>query len=79
MQKILMSLVCGAMLAAGTGVCAQETSAFETKYNAVLSKLQSMGHGYYSEKEWAAIDQSVRIWCPMRPSGTTATPIVKAP
>ena len=59
MQKILMSLVCGAMLAAGTGVCAQETSAFETKYNAVLSHLQSMGHGYYSEKEWAAIDQSI--------------------
>ena len=59
MQKILMSLVCGAMLAAGTGVCAQEATAFETKYNAVLSQLQSMGHGYYSEKEWAAIDQSI--------------------
>ncbi|NCA81645.1 MAG: TlpA family protein disulfide reductase [Opitutae bacterium] len=59
MRKMLMSLVCGTMLAAGTGALGQDVSAFDAKHNAVLSRLQSMGHGYYSEKEWAEIDQSV--------------------
>ena len=59
MRKILMSWVLGMVLASGVGAFAQESEAFTTKYNAVLSRLQSMGHGYYSEKEWAAIDQSV--------------------
>ncbi len=59
MRKILMGLVCVAMLTSMAGAAEVEMSAFDLKYNAVLSKLQSMGHGYYSEKEWAAIDQSV--------------------
>ena len=59
MRKILMSWVLGMVLASGVGAFAQESDAFVTKYNAVLSRLQSMGHGYYSEKEWAQIDQSV--------------------
>ena len=59
MRKILMSLVCVAILAAVAGAAEPDTAAFDAKYNAVLSKLQSMGHGYYSEKEWAQIDQSV--------------------
>ena len=59
MRKILMSLVLGMVLASGSGAWAQESDAFTAKYNAVLSRLQSMGHGYYSEKEWAQIDESV--------------------
>ncbi len=59
MRKILMGLACGMVLAAVAGAFGQDAASFEAKYNAVLSKLQSMGHGYYSEKEWAAIDQSV--------------------
>ena len=78
MEKILMSLVCGAMLAAATGVCAQETSAFETKYNAVLSKLQSMGHGYYSVQEWAEIDQSVEDLVSQAVKSDDGNAIVKA-
>ncbi len=60
MRRKLMSLMLVAMLAAVAGATAQEASSFEAKYNAVLSKLQSMGHGYYSDKEWAEIDRSVQ-------------------
>lgn len=60
MRKILMGLVCVAMLVSAAGAAEPEATAFDAKYNAVLSRLQSMGHGYYSEKEWAEIDQSVQ-------------------
>jgi len=60
MKKILWSMVLVAVLAAGTGASGQDAAAFDAKYNAVLSKLQSMGHGYYSDKEWAQIDQEVQ-------------------
>ena len=59
MKKILMGLVVAAVLAGATAF-GQDAAAFDAKYNAVLSKLQSMGHGYYSEKEWADIDQSIQ-------------------
>ncbi len=60
MRKILMGLTMVALLASVAGAFGQEPSAFDARYNAVLSKLQSMGHGYYSEKEWADIDRSVQ-------------------
>ena len=60
MRKILMGLLMAALLASVIGAFGQEPSAFDARYNAVLSKLQSMGHGYYSEKEWAEIDQAVQ-------------------
>ena len=60
MRRILMVLACGAWLAGVVGAPGQDAATFDAKYNAVLSKLQSMGHGYYSEKEWAAVDQSIR-------------------
>ena len=59
MKKILMGLVVAAVLAGATAF-GQDAATFDAKYNAVLSKLQSMGHGYYSEKEWADIDQSIQ-------------------
>lgn len=59
MRKLILCLVCGSMLVAVAGAAAQGASGFDAKYNAVLSKLQSMGHGYYSEKEWASIGRSV--------------------
>jgi hypothetical protein len=59
MRKILMGLLGVAMLASVALAAEGDAAAFDVKYNAVLSKLQSMGHGYYSEKEWAQIDQSV--------------------
>ena len=59
MRKITMVLAM-AVLAAATGAWAQDVAAFDARYNAVLSKLQSMGHGYYSEKEWADIDRAVQ-------------------
>ena len=58
MRKILMVWAAAAMVSAGA--FGQGASAFDEKYNAVLSKLQSMGHGYYSDKEWASIDASVK-------------------
>lgn len=60
MRRILMVLMGGLLLASAAGTFGQEAGSFDANYNAVLSKLQSMGHGYYSEKEWAAIDQSIR-------------------
>ena len=60
MRRILMGLVMAAVLVSTSGAFGQEPSAFDARYNAVLSKLQSMGHGYYSDKEWAEIDQSVQ-------------------
>lgn len=59
MNKIWMSLVCAGMLATVAGAQEPVMAAWEADYNSVLSKLQSMGHGYYSEKEWAEIDQEV--------------------
>lgn len=60
MRKILMGWVMAAVLVSATGALGQEPAAFDARYNAVLSKLQSMGHGYYSEKEWAEIDRAVQ-------------------
>ncbi len=53
---VTMLVVLTAAAAVATG---QEISVFDTKYNAVLSRLQSMGHGYYSAQEWADVEQSV--------------------
>ena len=49
MRKILMVWAAAAMVSAA-GAFGQETSAFDEKYNAVLSKLQSMGHGKTAEE-----------------------------
>jgi len=59
MRILILSLVCISILM--TTVVAQlpEMAAWEVQYNSVLSRLQSMGHGYYSEKEWAEIDREV--------------------
>ena len=59
MRRILMVLA-AALLASAAAAFGQDAPSFEAKYNAVLSKLQSMGYGYYSDKEWAEIDQSVQ-------------------
>lgn len=60
MKKILMGWVVAALLGSVAGAFGQDATSFDVKYNAMLSKLQSMGHGYYSEKEWAEIDQTIR-------------------
>ena len=60
MRRILMVLAGGLLLASAAGAFGQDAASFDANYNAVLSKLQSMGHGYYSEKEWAAIDENIR-------------------
>lgn len=59
MRKLMISAVLAAVLALVSGAAAQETAVFESNYNAVLSRLQSMGHGYYSPQEWAEVEQSV--------------------
>lgn len=61
MRNIVTSLVLAGCLLAATGTFGQgEGSTFDSKYNAVLSKLQSMGYGYYSAKEWEDIDRAVQ-------------------
>ncbi|NLG33797.1 MAG: TlpA family protein disulfide reductase [Lentisphaerae bacterium] len=59
MRRIFIGLAGLAMLASVAIATEVPASGFDTKYNAVLSRLQSMGHGYYSEKEWAEVEQSV--------------------
>jgi hypothetical protein len=58
MRKILLSLIVVALLVPLAGATGPE-AAFDVKYNNVLSRLQSMGHGYYSDKEWAEVEESV--------------------
>ena len=60
MRKILISMTVLAVLAAAGAACGQDADTFQAKYSAVLSQLQSMGHGYYSTEEWAQIDQSIQ-------------------
>ncbi len=59
MRKILMGLAVAGCLVALAGAQTPEATAFDAKYNQVLSRLQSMGHGYYSDKEWAEVETSV--------------------
>jgi hypothetical protein len=59
MRIFILSMVCVGVLMTTVGAQPPEIAAWEANYNAVLSQLQSMGHGYYSEKEWADIDRKV--------------------
>jgi len=59
MRTIWISLICSAMLIVAANAQKPEMAKWQANYNAVLSQLQSMGHGYYSEKEWADIDHRV--------------------
>jgi hypothetical protein len=78
MRKIWMSLVCVAMWAAVAGAAESDVAAFDAKYTAVLSKLQSMGHGYYSDKEWGQIDQSIQELMSDAAQSNDGNAIVKA-
>ena len=53
--RILAAL---AVLLPGT-LRAQDTLSFDARYNSVLSRLQSMGCGYFTDAEWAEIDREV--------------------
>ncbi|MDD2240559.1 MAG: hypothetical protein PHO14_10320 [Kiritimatiellae bacterium] len=59
MQKIIPLTIMAALLLAVSSTPGQEVSVFDSKHNAVLSRLQSMGHGYYSQQEWAEVEQAV--------------------
>lgn len=78
MRKILWSMVVLAVLAASGSVLGQDPAAFDAKYASVLSKLQSMGHGYYSDKEWAQIDQSIQELMSDAAQSNDGNAIVKA-
>ena len=54
-RKILLSVLAAAVLLP-VSLRAQD---FDSRCSAILSRLQSMGHGYYSEQEWADIDREV--------------------
>lgn len=78
MRKIMMGLMVVALLATVAGAFGQEGASFDVKYNAMLSKLQSMGHGYYSDKEWAEIDQSIQELVADAAKSNDGNAIVKA-
>ncbi|MBP1590122.1 MAG: TlpA family protein disulfide reductase [Kiritimatiellae bacterium] len=78
MKKLTLALTTAlaAMLAAGAALGADE--AFTAQYNAVLSRLQAMGSGVYTEAEWSAIAQSVQdLTATAKRSGDTEA-IIKA-
>lgn len=47
------------LVSAACAAFAADAAFDEAKYNALLSKLESMGHGYYLASEWAQIDSEV--------------------
>ena len=49
MRKIISLSIGVTLLLAVSGAMGQDVAIFDTKYNEVLSRLQSMGHGYYSQ------------------------------
>ena len=60
MKKVWIILLAVSMLPLSAAFANEEASEdFDAKYNAVLSRLQSMGHGYYTAQEWAEAEQSV--------------------
>lgn len=61
MKSAAIFLSAAALLAAALPIAAtaQDAPAADARYNAVLSRLQSMGCGYYTDAEWAEIDREV--------------------
>ena len=61
MKAPAIFLAAAALLAAALPIVAtaQDAPAADARYNAVLSRLQSMGCGYYTDAEWAEIDREV--------------------
>lgn len=57
-KKILVLLMLAVVAVGGFSVYAQQATD-EVSYQTVLSKLQSMGHGYYSAQDWAQIEADV--------------------
>jgi len=57
MKRISLFLLALAALVAVA--FAAEASFDEARYNTLLSKLESMGHGYYLQSDWDAIDSEV--------------------
>lgn len=80
MQKLTSLTVLGALTAlfvTATTVLAGD-SAFDTQYKTVLSRLQAMGHGVYTESDWSAVSSSVQdLTAAARQSGD-ADAIIKA-
>ena len=60
-MKLSRILSAAALLAALVPALAvaQDTASFDARYNSVLTRLQSMGCGYYTDAEWAEIDREV--------------------
>ena len=60
---LLLASFCASIAPAQTDsalVEAPSDASFDNaRYNAILSRLQSMGHGYYTAAEWKAIDDEV--------------------
>ncbi len=59
MRNLMLILFMAVLVSSRPVVLGAEGAAFDAKYNAVLSRLQSMGHGYYSEREWSEVEDSV--------------------
>ncbi|MDR0993555.1 MAG: TlpA family protein disulfide reductase [Verrucomicrobiota bacterium] len=78
MRNSWLVLVSACVMAAVCAVSAQDAASFDAAHKAVLSKLQSMGHGYYSEKEWAEVDQSVEALVADAVARRDGTAIVRA-
>ncbi len=79
MKASAIFLAAAALLAAAlpAAATAQDTVA-DARYNAVLSRLQSMGCGYYTDAEWAEIDRDVAALASDAASRNDGPAIVRA-
>lgn len=78
MKAPAIFLAAAALLAAALPVAATAQEAADTRYNAVLSRLQSMGCGYYTDAEWAEIDREVAALATDAASRNDGPAIVRA-
>ncbi len=79
MKASAIFLAAAALLAVAlpAAATAQDTVA-DARYNAVLSRLQSMGCGYYTDAEWAEIDRDVAALASDAASRNDGPAIVRA-
>ena len=73
-RKFLLSALAAAVLMP-VALRAQD---FDARCSAILSRLQSMGHGYYSAQEWEAIDREVESLRADASSSRNAPSIIRA-
>ena len=80
MKRMIRAICVAACVAVGAEMAfAQgDSGQFDAEYRALLSQLQSMGHGYYTEAEWSGIMERIRSLSDGAAASGDAESIIKA-